>query len=148
VTVSDQEKPTPALYDHALRVYDQMLRESSVEKNDSIIETSDGMPPEVTIYTGHLTRLFAALEIANPYYTKIKDALVALNCIVQVRRGGGVATSKWVLLKAPTEELFSEYVERKRAPQTKHYQLEQRVKDLTHGFNDVLDRIEKLEARK
>jgi len=144
--VSD-EKPTPALFDHAVRVYEKMQEESTREPIDKVDEDAVvvGEVPTVLVYTGHLTRLFADLGIANPYYTKIMKTLEGLGCVEQLRRGGGAATSKWLLHKPPVEEIFADYVERKRAPQTRMHILEQRVRDYGSMLNDILDRLEKLE---
>jgi len=143
VTVSDDEKPTPALFDHAVRVYEEMLKQSRKE-----LPPGEELEPvsEVDVYTGHLTRLFADLNIANPYYTKIMNTLVELGCVEQLRRGGGKAQSKWVLCKAPVEDIFKDFVERKRQPQTRLHQLEQRIKDLVRITQDQDARIERLEA--
>jgi hypothetical protein len=136
--VSDAESPTPALFDHAVRVYEEMLKRSTKQ----VIEGE-----EMQVYEGHLTSLFSDLSIANPYYTKIRDMLKGQNCMVQIRRGGGVALSKWVMLSPPTEEGFREIMERKTAPKGKVVMLEQQVKGLTSMLNDLIDRVEVLEKR-
>ena len=149
VTVSDDEKPTPALFDHAVRVYEEMLKRSSKDYLTMTNEEAaalDADPQQVDVYEGHLTRLFADLNIANPYYTKIMNTLVELGCVEQLRRGGGKAQSKWVLCKAPVEDIFKDFVERKRQPQTRLHQLEQRIKDLVRITQDQDARIERLEA--
>ena len=121
--MSDEESPTPALFDHAKRVYEEMLKRS-IEQGE--LDGEGNYTGNVLrIYEGHLTTLFADLSIANPYYTKIRNALVGQNCMVQLRRGGGVALSKWQLLNPPSEEGFREIMERKRGPKGKAHQLEQ-----------------------
>jgi hypothetical protein len=134
---------TPALFDHAKRVYEEMLKRSHKESIEHGQAQGEVQPEiEVNVFEGHLTRLFADLNIANPYYTKIKNALVGQNCIEQLRRGGGVGLSKWVLHCEPTEEGFRAIAERRRATKGQAAILEQRVKDLTHMTNDLVESLE------
>lgn len=142
-----EEEVTPALFDHAKTVYEEMLKRSHKEPmqyNDSEGVTQLSDDREVDIYEGHLTRLFADLSIANPYYTKIKNALVGQNCIEQLRRGGGVGLSKWILHSPPTEDGFRQIAERKRATTGKDAILQQRIKDLTGMVNDLVGQVESL----
>lgn len=139
-----EEAPTPALFDHTKRVYDEMLKRST--KQSIVFEGMGDEPGLLDVYEGHLTTLITVdLGIANPYYTKIRDALVGQNCMAQIRRGGGVALSKWVLFRPPTEEGFREIMERKTGPKGNVKILEQRVKGLTSMVNDLVDRVEQLE---
>jgi hypothetical protein len=137
---------TPALFDHAKRVYEEMLKRSHKEtlNNGDVEDGVQEFNVEVNIYEGHLTRLFAELEIANPYYTKIRNALVGQNCIEQLRRGGGVGLSKWILHCEPTEDGFKAIMERRRATKGQSAILEQRVKDLVHMVNQYGEAIENL----
>lgn len=143
---STAEEVTPALFDHAKRVYEEMLKRS--HKESVVQESLAGLPTDsslqVNVYEGHLTRLFAELEIANPYYTKIRNALVGQNCIEQLRRGGGVGLSKWILHCEPTEDGFKAIMERRRATKGQSAILEQRVKDLVHMVNQYGEAIENL----
>lgn len=139
-----QEEVTPRLYDHAVRVYEEMLKRSHKEFPDNTGGETFGDADQLDIYEGHLTRLFADLQIANPYYTKIRDALVAQNCMEQIRRGGGVATSRWVLHHPPDEETFRATTERRHAPKGKNAVLEQRVSDLMRMVGQHANEIEKL----
>jgi len=155
--VSDTvEEVTPKLFDHAKRVYDEMLRRSHKEmigpQHNGEVDLSN--TKEVDVYEGHLTTLFADLQIANPYYTRIMDALKGQNCMEQLRRGGGSAMSKWILHAPPTEEGFRAIMDRNRVPKGGVKMLEQRVKDLTrmvHGLTDEVEsatrRIDRLEAK-
>jgi hypothetical protein len=89
----------PALFEHAVRVYKEMEKNSEVDSDfgDNIV------------YEGHLTNLFKRLRLSVPYYTSIKNQLVGMGCIEQVRRGGGNATSKWVLWKVPELEEWKNF---------------------------------------
>lgn len=108
------DSPVPAGFDHCARVFAQMLKESTEEtlprpelKGDDA--DYEGDPDTIRVYEGHLTGLFQKLGIPNPYYTSVMKALKAMNCVEQVRRGGGPALSKWALLKEPTEEGYVAY---------------------------------------
>jgi hypothetical protein len=143
------EEVTPALFDHALRVYEEMLKRSEKEPvyREAETEVDAMVGGEVDVYTGHLTRLFADLQIANPYYTKIVHILKAQNCVEQLRRGGGAAMSKWILKTPPTEETFKALMERKTAPKGKAAVLEQRVGDLMKLSNQLQDLLDGHELR-
>jgi hypothetical protein len=144
VTASEEtEELTPALFDHAKRVYEEMLSRAHKEAAGEPCE-DDRDPIVVDIYEGHLTRLFADLNIPNPYYTKIINALKDQNCITQLRRGGGVAMSRWCMLEPPTEESFKRITERKRPTKGKQAILEQRVNDLTRVLSNVIDDVDRI----
>lgn len=143
------EELTPALYDHSLRLYEAMLVKSHQESIETEDNQSDGegmspTPKTVSVYEGHLTKLFAELGLPNPYYTKILDVLKGQNCIEQLRRGGGVAQSRWLLLEQPTEEGFKILTERKRMPKGKVAIIEQRTKDLMRQISALQDNVESL----
>lgn len=144
--MSDVEELTPRLFDHAKAVYEEMLKRSHKEMVEHGYAEGETQPEvEVAIYEGHLTRLFADLQIPNPYYTKIMDVLKGQNCLEQLRRGGGVALSRWMLLEPPTEEGFKVLTERKRAPKGKTAILEQRVGDLMRMTSNLQSAFETLE---
>jgi hypothetical protein len=149
--VSDEvEELTPALFDHAKRLYEEMLKASHKEESYDKDPESEQAKVEgvqvtmVDIYEGHLTRLFSDLGLPNPYYTKILDVLKSQNCITQLRRGGGKGLSRWCMHTPPTEEGFKKLTERRRPTKGKQAELEQRVKDLTHLSNELYERIETL----
>jgi hypothetical protein len=145
--VPSEGPPTPALFDHAKRVYEEMLARSTkqfVGVPGGHTASDDDLED---VYEGHLTRLFSDLGIANPYYSKIRDALVAQGCIEQLRRGGGSALSKWIICKEPDEETFRNAIEMKRAPKGATKVLEQQVKGLKTMLNDAIDTMERQEIR-
>jgi hypothetical protein len=82
-----------ALYEHCVRVYNEMSERAE--------ETPEGL-----VYLGALTRLFEDLGFGVPYYTNVTRKLKSMDCIRQLRRGGGPQPSKWLLLQEPTPELF------------------------------------------
>jgi len=138
------ERPMPALWSYLLRVYNQMEEAAEVEEQEGL-DGGSGL-----VYTGHLTTLFQDMQIPNPYYTSVTQALKAMGCIIQLRRGGGTGLSKWALLERPTEQLFHTKATRKtRAVQHvgKLNILEQRIKDQTVQINQLRRQLEHLEAR-
>jgi hypothetical protein len=142
--VTDTDQPTPALYDHAVRVYKEMRSRATKQEVEG---------QTVDVYEGHLTNLFRDLDIANPYYTKIRKALVGQNCIAQLRRGGGTALSKWIILNEPEEDTFRAIMDRKTAPKGASAELLQSMrglKDTVNGLYSMVDvlqtRVEKYEA--
>jgi len=152
-------QPTPALYDHAVKVYEAMKAASTTQELDG---------EKVLVYEGHLTRLFRDLEIANPYYSRIMRVLQAQNCVVKLRRGGGVAMSPMSIHGEPREETFRTMMERK-APRTGQLaavqqqqrdmrevtrnlsdgveSLEQQVEELTQQFQDLASRLAMIEGK-
>ena len=88
----------PALYEHCSTVYDAMLERS---RTDSV--EGEG---EVKVYEGFSTKLFRELLLAVPYYTSVMDALQKMDCVRQIRRGGGSSPSVWIVLQPPTAELW------------------------------------------
>jgi hypothetical protein len=151
--VSDTEaEVTPALFEHAARVYKEMGSRSRTESVATVEDPNmHGLQVDpnlqITVYEGHLTRLFSDLGVANPYYTKIIQVLKDMGCLVQIRRGGGVALSKWQLCKEPTEEDFNAIINRKHRPKGKTNVLEQRVNDLMKLVSGLQDTQESQERR-
>jgi hypothetical protein len=124
--------PAPALYEWATKVFAAMKAEAQPDQ-------VDGKP--VLTYTGHLTALFRNLEAPNPYYTTVKNALVAQGCMEQLRRGGGSSMSKWVLIKEPEEEGFRDAMQRGQRPRGKVAVLEQQLRDLKRRVGAMDDQL-------
>lgn len=134
----EQDRPVPRLYDWAVGVFDKMFAQAKPEEVDG--ETC-------MVYEGHLTNLFRDLDVPNPYYTKITKALKAQECVLQLRRGGGSAMSRWIMIKKPESDSFREMTERGQAPRGKVAMLEQRVGDLTKLVRTQNERLEWLVER-
>jgi hypothetical protein len=136
--------PTPMMFDHARRVYEAMDAEAVEESFE--FEDEDGIPHEQVhkVYTGHLTTLFQRLELAMPYYTGVMKGLKALNCVEQLRRGGGTSQSKWVLYQAPTEQGWVDYDDNKRGGvrQGKTAMLEQQLRTLAERVQRIEDYLQ------
>lgn len=124
----------PALYDHCVAVYREMDKEK--EQDD---EGND-------VWEGSGTKLLNALGLSNPYYTNVMRALKAMDCVRQVRRGGGGQGSVWALMQAPTPALWRSHA----APVMKESQKEsvqsQRDRDILHMITELTGRVEALEA--
>jgi hypothetical protein len=131
---SEEEKPTPREFDWAEKVYKRML-----EHAEPFVDT-DVSPDEFMLYKGHLTKLFAELEVPNPYYTKIMGALKQDGCVEQLRRGGGAAMSEWILHHEPREEAFRDRRELRSHAKGKVAELEQRVRDQQNVIRDLVEK--------
>jgi hypothetical protein len=132
--VDVDDKPVRAIYEHCCSVYQAMLDESTVHD-----ATSDGGDSwQETIYEGHLTKLFQEQGMSPPYYTTIRDLLIKMGCMEQLRRGGGNAKSRWRLVKPPTEELFQTADAMVKRPSGRVAMLEQ-------GLTQAIKRIQRLE---
>jgi hypothetical protein len=83
-----------AVLEHAVSIYDRMHQESR--------QTEKGR-----VWEGHLTRLCDELNIARGYYSYVRQCLLDMGCIEQIKRGGGAGMSKWRLIKRPDEETYA-----------------------------------------
>lgn len=86
-----------ALLEHCKLVYEAMDERSK--------QMTEGK-----VYEDFLTHLFTELGLSVPYYTQVTRALKSMDCIRMLRRGGGRAPSKWMLIQEPTVELFESFV--------------------------------------
>lgn len=120
----------PAMFEHCVRVYDVLKAEA---QDEPVVVDDDGTKEVHPVWTGHLTQVFNRLGLAGPYYTAIMNHLKRMGSVLQVRRGGGSAQSKWMLLEAPTMEAFDNAIQVGNKPSVRklHQQLQQRVEDLT-----------------
>jgi hypothetical protein len=105
------------------------------------------------IYEGHLTKLFAELGLAVPYYTEVMQDLKKMRCVEQISRGGGKALSKWQLIQSPTEELYSDSkarpIQSGASPtHLTNQQLQQQIRDLNRQIQDLSNRVRTLEVQR
>lgn len=91
------EDNIPVLYQHCCEVYQAMDAHAELGADGQLR------------WTGALTKLLTKIGLSNPYYSAITQSLKAMDCIRQERRGGGGSPSVWLLLQAPTLELWQEY---------------------------------------
>lgn len=136
------EKPTPTLFEHCVAVFQEMEGQARDEGAEGLI------------YEGHLTKLFNQLGLSAPYYTSVMRRLKQMDCVVQVRRGGGTSTSRWRLVRVPSEESFRSHEDMKVRPNGKYATLEQglrsaheRINELVDQINDLYDMLEERDAR-
>lgn len=73
---------------------------------NKVYSAMDEAADESGIYTGFLTTFVQSLGYSVPYYSPIKNKLVAMGCIEQIKRGGGKLPSVWKLHRPPDEVLF------------------------------------------
>jgi hypothetical protein len=134
MTITDEERPLPALFGHCEKVYTEMENQAEREPVDD---------EEQLVYTGALTGLFAGLGVPNPYYTHVMRALKKMGCVHQLRRGGGTAPSKWMLVAPPTEDAFTDldgsYTDWKGKRGGKVASLEQQIRDVTRRVSVLED---------
>ena len=109
----------PAVFEHAVRVYREMEKHSAPDEETGLM-----------VYEGHLTNLFKKLLLSVPYYTLIKNQLIGMGCIEQVRRGGGNATSKWVLWKEPELDAWKDFNPKRARRGNATQQMAGQIKDL------------------
>lgn len=91
--LDDQSEHGSVLLGHCTKVYEAMYEQAQ-------------NTPQGLVYSGHLTRLFTEIGLGQPYYTAVTRKLKSMDCIRMIRRGGGAKPSQWMLLQAPSEELF------------------------------------------
>lgn len=120
---TQEEQVMPALYHHAVRVYAAMSEKATMVHADGDSSTV------MLVFEGFLTHLFEQLNLSVPYYTTVRQALLRMGCIRQLKRGGGNSPSQWELICEPTREAFGETGARKPR-RTRVDVLEHQVLDL------------------
>lgn len=138
--MADDERAMPAQYNHCVQVYNAM-----VTSDDTFTTPAEDGSGELVVWEGHLTKLFATLNLAVPYYTTVTQHLKRMGCVRQLRRGGGTRSSQWELIHAPTEDLFNQgrpRAARLGMPSTtvlanEVKMLQQQVRDLTRRMNEL-----------
>jgi len=125
-----------ALFGHCQTVYKKMEEECEVR-------TIEGQ--DVQVYEGFLTKLFNELDLAVPYYTSVMRELRKMDCVRQLRRGGGNAPSLWLLVQAPVEEVFAathaKPIPTQSGNQTTTKQLFQMVRDLNARLSVLEEKV-------
>jgi hypothetical protein len=127
--------PLPALYGYC----EQIFKEMDKEAQDF---------PEGRIYEGSLTKLVASTGLSNPYYTSVMRALKAMDCVRQLRRGGGGHGSQWAIMQPPSHALWRSHAEpvlKEDSP--KDQAADQRIKDVWEYIRTLERRVERLEAQ-
>lgn len=111
------ENAPPALFEHCCRAYEAMLAEA---RRIPVVTGSDDESAYNIVYEGFFTRLITGkLNLSTPYYSSIRDALMNMGCIRQLRRGGSTTPSQWELIREPSLEAFMNQMPTKTPKQTK-----------------------------
>jgi hypothetical protein len=131
----------PKLLEHLTTVYQAMFNEAKlmVDKDEK----------EMLVYEGKLTELITkTCYLSVPYYTKVTHALKGMNCMYQLKRGGGSAPSQWVLMTEPTLELFNTYMDltEGKVPR-RQYASKAEVDDVRQAVDEILAAVQHTEAQ-
>jgi hypothetical protein len=125
----------PALFLHTAAVYRRMEQEAKQED-------VEGM--SMLVYTGLITRLVTVdLNLSVPYFSAVRNALLGMRCVIQLKRGGGASPSRWALIKEPTLDLYEQYANRVQ-PTSRTSVLSQQVNDLAVRVTAVEETVEAL----
>ena len=120
----------PALFEHVSTIYNAMAEGAEEDKDGN------------KIWTGFATHLFKEYDLSVPYYTQVMRMLQAMDCLRQLRRGGGTAPSKWLLNQEPSMELFDAACQIPGAYRgSKAAQTDQMLRDLSNRLAAVEDRL-------
>jgi hypothetical protein len=127
------EVPVPQNYRYCVDTYERMRQTAqtlSAQQTGSV---------EMTVWEGFFTKLITEeLNLSVPYYSTIRRELIRMECIRQMRRGGGSSPSQWELLQPPTEELWHNAPPKRAQTNSKQ--------DATAGqVTDLHKRLERLE---
>jgi hypothetical protein len=95
VVNSENDKEPNAVRDHAIALYDAMLKVAETNEHDEIV------------YVGMYSKLCDSLGISRVYYSRIRTVLTKMGCIEFVSRGSGKHGSRILLLRKPVEEDFT-----------------------------------------
>ena len=90
----------------------------------------------IIVYEGFFTALITQkLNLSTPYYTSVKNALIRMGCISQLRRGGSTTPSQWELHWEPNYETYQRTLKVKTKSASKDKdeaaQLRQQVNNLS-----------------
>ena len=114
---NEDESAPPQLFNHCVRTYRAMMEEAkriptNIEepvtpgtKTDSNLDLSKA--DHIIVYEGFFTSLITQkLNLSTPYYTSVKNTLIRMGCISQLRRGGSTTPSQWELHWEPSLEAY------------------------------------------
>lgn len=150
-TTTPEESAPPALFEHCVNTYKEMLRQAK-----SVVTVSPGDPNalegsddeedragQIIVYEGYFTQLVTSkLNLSVPYYTAIRKTLLEMGCIRQLKRGGGTSPSQWELIYEPTFEAFQSAKPKKASKQTKDAMIQEQLDTLSTRVSDLEDLME------
>jgi hypothetical protein len=133
----------PSFLDNLLRFYNAL--------DSKAITTEDG----TRVFEGHTTSVLQTLDppLSMSHYTRIRRALLAMDCIAQVSRGSRNSKTVWVLIQPPKQELLDAadpaMIAQGKDDPSKLAILSQRIEDLQKqlGGFDVVKAMQDLEGR-
>ena len=83
-----------AIFRHTIRFYDTL---------DAKAVEEDG----IRVFRGHPTTIVTEeMKLPIPYYSKMRQALITIGCIQQIKRGSAKSKSEWVLVRRPEDADF------------------------------------------
>lgn len=123
--IHEDQVALPTIYEYSIQTYQAMTEQASSESLGAAYGEEEGL-----VYDGFTTRLIRELGLPTPYYTKVFKELVRMDCIRQLRRGGSTTTSRWLLLQAPTAELFTKMQPSNKPGGSRLDVVEQQLRDL------------------
>jgi hypothetical protein len=116
----NQYTTTPAMFNHCRIVYGAMYEEAQSYWADSgkgdptpVMVADHPEPPydgavQILVWQGFLTKLVnTRLQFSTPYFSHVRNNLIAMGCIKQLQRGGGSSPSRWELLQEPNLDKFN-----------------------------------------
>jgi hypothetical protein len=128
----------PALYEHCRTVFNAMVEEAE------FVEPTNNNPERQQVFRqweGHTTKLVAKCGLSVPYYSRVMRSLQAMDCVRQLRRGGGGSKSIWLLVQEPTLELFGSKVDDPQTGSAKSSREKMQDQSL-RALNERLTRVE------
>ena len=138
----ETESAPPALFEHCVNTYHEMLRQAkavvTVSAGDPHDDEDDDRASQIIVYEGFLTQLVTSkLNLSVPYYTSVRKALMEMGCIRQLKRGGGTSPSQWELIYEPTLEAFMAATPKKVPEQPKDAMLQEQIASLNTRVSDL-----------
>jgi len=116
----------PAIFTHMAHMYDEL------EKRAAPLDNGDTLK-----FEGSKVEAFRAIGVSQGYYTKIFDALTAMGCIEQVKRGSGRQGSVILLRHKPEYDEYVGIYEKRLTKPTELDTVRQQVKDLQRRLQGV-----------
>lgn len=142
--IEEQSAP-PALFDHCVKTYQAMLREAQAVVTMAPADGTDPQQGQIIVYEGFLTQLVTSkLNLSVPYYTSIRQKLIQMGCVRQLKRGGGTSPSQWELIYEPTLEKFNAAQPKKTPKQTKESMLQEQVNNLSARVSELESTLESI----
>jgi hypothetical protein len=100
-------RPAGALYGHCQRTYGA-LNSEALNLADAPTDVRALVPADQVgrVWIGNLVPRMEQMGYAAYYYDRVKSALLAMGCLLQLRRGVKLRPGAWLLLQPPTEQRY------------------------------------------